>query len=215
MADWTSISLHTWSDPFVRKLSPDQKLLFIWCFTNSHRTLSGMYSVNLDMIKLETGIPVVEDALAALSEKVMWDADEELIFVRSLCKRQYPSGPNVKQLPPIVRSVMGYAPHPFVDEFRRLYPGIRLPDLPTIEPAAKGGKIPFFHSPFLSVDWGSHGKLKKEFPMADLLAVYEEVAAQSRIADKQIKAAYPYLRETLRGKRRDKEKKAPAAGVVN
>lgn len=56
MAKQRVVKTKYWSDPYIRKLDKDGKLLFLYLFTNDKTAISGAYEITLDDICLETGI---------------------------------------------------------------------------------------------------------------------------------------------------------------
>lgn len=54
-----------WTDPYIEKLSPDYKLIFLYLLTNPLSNISGVYEVRLKRMAFETGydIEVVENIL--------------------------------------------------------------------------------------------------------------------------------------------------------
>lgn len=58
MAKYRQIKDQFWSDPYVRGLSTDQKLVFLYLLTNPQTRLCGMYEISIDYISFETGIHV-------------------------------------------------------------------------------------------------------------------------------------------------------------
>lgn len=54
-----------WTDPYIEKLSPDYKLIFLYLLTNPLANISGVYEIRLKRMAFETGydIEVVENIL--------------------------------------------------------------------------------------------------------------------------------------------------------
>ena len=52
--------IHTqiWKDDWFMELEADEKLLFIYLFSNENTTLAGIYKLNLKVAAFETGLPI-------------------------------------------------------------------------------------------------------------------------------------------------------------
>jgi hypothetical protein len=55
-----SIKTRIWSDPWIEKLSPDQKLVWIYLLTNRDTNMLGIYEITPGRISYETGIALVK-----------------------------------------------------------------------------------------------------------------------------------------------------------
>lgn len=53
---YRAIDARFWTDPKVRTLSPENKLLFLYLVTSPHAHYSGLYYLSLETISYETGI---------------------------------------------------------------------------------------------------------------------------------------------------------------
>lgn len=79
-----------WGDRFVMKLPKDGKTLFAYLWTNPHCNPAGLYEIALETIAFETKL-AIEDIPAlfeALKPKVIWYAEEDLVWVKNFVKRQ-------------------------------------------------------------------------------------------------------------------------------
>lgn len=56
MANFRQIHVSIWKDSWFCELSPDEKLLFIYLFSNESTSLSGIYKITKKFISFETGI---------------------------------------------------------------------------------------------------------------------------------------------------------------
>jgi len=56
MANYRQIHVSIWKDTWFLDLEPDEKLLFIYLFSNESSSLSGMYRLSTKVICFETGI---------------------------------------------------------------------------------------------------------------------------------------------------------------
>jgi uncharacterized phage protein (TIGR02220 family) len=57
MAKLRSVSTTFWSDPFIEKLSPKDKLLFLYLITNEKTNMLGVYENTIKKMSFETGLP--------------------------------------------------------------------------------------------------------------------------------------------------------------
>ena len=69
MADYRQIHTRIWKDSWFLALNPDQKLLFIYLFSNERASVAGVYELPLQVICFETGLDssVVDAGLRAFS----------------------------------------------------------------------------------------------------------------------------------------------------
>jgi hypothetical protein len=89
---YRTICTQLWTDPKVRGLSRDGRLLFVYLITNPHTHLCGLYYLPQEIVKKETGIPdtlchTLYDTLSSL-ELALWDRDTETIFVLNMFRYQ-------------------------------------------------------------------------------------------------------------------------------
>ena len=56
MANYRQIHTKIWRDNWFLDLEPDEKLLFIYLFSNDNSNLAGIYELNERIIQLETGL---------------------------------------------------------------------------------------------------------------------------------------------------------------
>ena len=54
-----------WTDPYIEKLSPDYKLVFLYLLTNPLANISGVYEIRLKRVAFETGydVEIIENIL--------------------------------------------------------------------------------------------------------------------------------------------------------
>lgn len=59
-----------WTDPYIEKLSPDYKLVFLYLLTNPLANIAGVYEVRLKRVAYETGydVEVVDTILKKFSD---------------------------------------------------------------------------------------------------------------------------------------------------
>lgn len=80
-----------WNDPWVQKLEPLSKLLFVYLWTNVHRNISGIYVISPQTISFETGLSEaqIQDRWTSLELKVKYDLEFSLCWVVKHARRQF------------------------------------------------------------------------------------------------------------------------------
>lgn len=88
MANYRQIHVSIWKDTWFLDLEPDEKLLFIYLFSNENTSLSGLYKIAMRVIAFETGLSekFVKDTLDKFAEqsKVLYEGD--IVWVKNLRK---------------------------------------------------------------------------------------------------------------------------------
>lgn len=81
-----------WTDPKIKNLSPDDKLLFIWLFTNPYRSYCGLYYLPKPMIGKQTGLSntSIDRGINTLIDTglICYDEVLEIVFIKNMLKRQ-------------------------------------------------------------------------------------------------------------------------------
>lgn len=79
-----------WSDPRVKALSTDARLLFVYLIANPHSHVSGLYWCPTAYMAHESGLSPerVEAALTALGDLVKYDAEREVVWVVNMAAKQ-------------------------------------------------------------------------------------------------------------------------------
>jgi hypothetical protein len=113
-----SIDTAIWSDSWFQELTPPQKLLFIYLWTNPRCSSAGIYEVSVRSISFDIGLPqeVIPELLEGLSPKVCWYPQHSLIWVKNFLRRQTRSphflvavAKSLRHLPPeIVSEFLAY-----------------------------------------------------------------------------------------------------------
>jgi len=87
-----------WSDPWFAELSPQEKLIFIYLFSNERSSLSGLYEITLRQIAFDTclDIKIISSALNKFQESGKISRQDNYIFVANLLKRHYSASPKIK-----------------------------------------------------------------------------------------------------------------------
>lgn len=116
----------TWTDPWVRKLTSTEKILFLYLWTNSHKNIAGLYVIDTETMAFETGLALEETelALSALHPKVKYDNKSSIVWVVNHFRHQFMRTPNVsvKIADHVTKNLLAISPHPFVTEFLKQYP---------------------------------------------------------------------------------------------
>lgn len=90
---YRSIDAKFWTDPKIRGLSPAHKLLFLYCITNSHSHVSGIYYMPKVLMQHETGLSSteVERGIDTLSRDYLclYDSTTEVLWVRHMLRYQH------------------------------------------------------------------------------------------------------------------------------
>lgn len=60
MAKQRYLNTKFWDDRYIRKLSPEAKLLFLYLLTNPLTNIAGIYEIEIERIEFDTKIPAVE-----------------------------------------------------------------------------------------------------------------------------------------------------------
>ncbi len=85
MSMYRTVDTATWTDPKIKKLPPNGKLLFLYLFTNQHSHVSGIYYLPMHTIVHEIRLnqTVVRQLLDTLSDLGLayYDKEVEVIFV--------------------------------------------------------------------------------------------------------------------------------------
>jgi len=87
-ANFRQVHVHAWKDEWVLDLEPDEKLLFIYLFTNASTSLAGIYKIAFRVICFETGIDSkrAKEILEMLEQAEKAYYSDGVMFVRNLRK---------------------------------------------------------------------------------------------------------------------------------
>lgn len=85
-----SFDTNFWTKPFIQKLSARGKLLFAYLKTNVHCNQAGVYTITLNTIAFETGLPLKEipGLLKSLDPEVVWYPEENIVWVKPFFEEQ-------------------------------------------------------------------------------------------------------------------------------
>ncbi|CAO0822451.1 hypothetical protein DFAR_3060024 [Desulfarculales bacterium] len=81
-----------WTDPLIKGLSPEGKLIAAWLFTNPHRHFSGIYYLPTVLIQVEIGVSigVSEKVIKSLEEQgfIKYSPEFSVVWVIKMLKHQ-------------------------------------------------------------------------------------------------------------------------------
>lgn len=99
MAEYRTIKMSFWNDPYIEELEPKAKLLFLYLFTNSYTSNIGVLELTRRKIAFETGLTTqdVDKTLDAFERdgKVVCDKAHNLIMVVNFIKNQSSTSPKL------------------------------------------------------------------------------------------------------------------------
>lgn len=100
MSFFRQIHTRMWgSDSWFAELPSDEKLLFIYLFSNERASLSGLYELPLRLIAFETGLgaDAIRQGLTHFTEagKALYDFEKGVVWVRNMVKYQGTPSPKV------------------------------------------------------------------------------------------------------------------------
>lgn len=95
---YKQIHSHIWKDEWFMDLTPEQKLLFLYLFSNESANLIGIYKINLKVIVFETGLDsqTAQDALAIFQQAGKIVMQDGYIWIVNLTKYNTYNAPTVK-----------------------------------------------------------------------------------------------------------------------
>ena len=99
MAYFRQIHVSTWKDPWFFDLEPDEKLLFIYLFSNENTSISGIYEIPFRVICFETGLSseFVKVALDKFEEASKVYFENGVIWVKNLRKYNASTSEKIKK----------------------------------------------------------------------------------------------------------------------
>jgi|GEM_PF-5083421 len=96
-AGFRQIDPEMWGDPFFLELNPNEKLLYIYMFTNERTSLCGLYEISKKQITFYSDLDneFVSKTIKKFqeSEKIIYEND--IYFVINLFKRHFSKSPKV------------------------------------------------------------------------------------------------------------------------
>ena len=91
MADFRQIHTLIWDDDWFCQLSSDDKVVFIWLFSNRRASVSGLYQFTEFICSRETGLPIenVKSSIKRLVADKKIYVEGEWVWVKNLRKYNY------------------------------------------------------------------------------------------------------------------------------
>ena len=91
MADYRQIHTSIWDDDWFCQLSSDEKVVFIWLFSNRRASVSGLYQFTEFICSRETGLPkeIVRKAIQQLINDGKIYVEDDWVWVKNLRKYNY------------------------------------------------------------------------------------------------------------------------------
>lgn len=98
MANYRQIHVNIWKDPWFLELQPDEKLLFIYLFSNESSSIAGIYELSLRVVAFETCLPMdfVSLTIEKFSKEKKVFRDGNVIWVVNLRKHHETSSIKIK-----------------------------------------------------------------------------------------------------------------------
>ena len=99
MAEYRTIRMAFWSDPFIEELEAGEKLLYLYLFTCPHTNNLGVLEISRRKIAFETGLDahVVESALERLKKAGKVVTDGNFILLTRFIRHQTTTSPKLAQ----------------------------------------------------------------------------------------------------------------------
>lgn len=182
-----------WTDPMIRSLSLEGKMIAAWLFTNPHRHFSGLYYLPKVLIQVETGVSigVCDKELKMLEDKGFLKYAEgfQVVWVIKMLKHQ--AGVNSPTFKLSGQQITGIERHlhtlhgcPLIAEFIKYYDFLKIPLLIPLSDTpidinsqsqskskskSKNLNVPpttplFFSCQFFEIDFDYRMKLASEYP---------------------------------------------------
>lgn len=125
---YRAVETKMWSDPKFKNLSPNDKLLFIYFFTNQHAHLSGIYYLPPPVIQYETGLSESEikkgiDTLS-IPYLIHIDTPSDVIWVVNMLRYQSTSEKIMKHVATQLESLHKC---PLIKHFLKYYEDLSIP----------------------------------------------------------------------------------------
>lgn len=98
MANYRQIHTQIWRDDWFSELTTDEKLLFIYLFSNDSSSLTGLYKISLRVIAFETGLSTefVRDALIKFESGGRVVFRDNIIWIVHMWRYHSNASPKVK-----------------------------------------------------------------------------------------------------------------------
>lgn len=171
-----------WTDPYIEKCTPDEKLVFLYLLTNPQCNIAGVYEIRTKRIAYETGydIEVIETILGRLERdnKILIVAD--FIVIINHIKHQSLGSKTAEGINRIIDSypqeiIELFEKKPYFTEDSDEYEVYILKnDIPHIYPIQGAVKIPYSKVKLSKVELGKVKLGKKQFSEFENVELFEE-----------------------------------------
>jgi hypothetical protein len=99
MAEYRTVRMSFWTDPYIEELDAKAKLLYLYLFTCPYTNNLGVVEVTRKKVSYETGLTLAEvnkhlDDFK-VSEKIVCDQDHNLIFLVNFIRHQCSTSPKI------------------------------------------------------------------------------------------------------------------------
>lgn len=159
---YRNLKTELWTDPKVRALSFDERLVFLYAITSPHGHLSGIYIMPMTVAALETGLTAdrIRSLLAgaALGRLIAFDPVLDVVWVRAMLKHQG-SGDKINRS--VIAQVRGLRASTLLSEFVARY-GAVVPGLRDAASDGVSGRVS--DAPFLQEKEKEQEKKKESTP---------------------------------------------------
>ncbi len=99
MAVYRNVHISFWQDPFVLKLTPEEKYFYLYLMTNSKTTQCGIYEIPKSIMNFETGynLETVDKLLKKFIKygKIIYDETTNEVMLVNWLKYNYSKSPKV------------------------------------------------------------------------------------------------------------------------
>lgn len=84
---YRKIDTATWQDPWFEQLGPNEKLSFLYLWSNDYCTQSGIYTISPKRFEFDTGLKM-NGPVDSLYPKVEWIKQDNTVWVKGFFKHQ-------------------------------------------------------------------------------------------------------------------------------
>lgn len=93
------VNTRFWEDTYISNLDPIEKLLFLYCITNTSTNICGIYEIQIKKMAMETGVEkdMVEKILKRFNRDKKIQHKDGWIVIKNFIKYQNQNSPKVKR----------------------------------------------------------------------------------------------------------------------
>lgn len=128
VAEYRTVRMDFWGDPFTEALPPDGKLLYLYLFTCSQTNNLGLLDISRRRMAFESGLQEsrVEDLLRFLEAEGKLVIDGTAVWLRNFIRHQTSTSPMI--LKGLIRLFPGVVSESIRREIRATYPAVPWPE---------------------------------------------------------------------------------------